>query len=56
MFLFMILALILLILLGLTVLFISVFGAGFIVIFGDVIVCIVLLGWIIKKMFFNKKK
>lgn len=56
MFLFMILTLILLILLGVSVLFISIFGAGFIVIFGDVIVCIFLIGWIIKKIFFNKKK
>lgn len=53
--LFTILALILLILLVVTVVVTSVIGAGAIIIFGDVIVCIFILGFIIKKLFFNKK-
>lgn len=56
MFLFMILALITLILLAFVILTIAVFGAGAIVIFGDIIVCILLIGWVIKKIFFNNKK
>lgn len=56
MFLFVILLIIALILLGFTVITISVFGAGAIIIFGDVIVCAFIIGWIIKKLFFNKKK
>lgn len=56
MFLFIILTLILLILLGFIVITLSVFGAGAIIIFGDIIICMVIIGWIIKKLFFNKKK
>ena len=56
MFLFMILLLIALILIVLTVVVLSVFGAGAIVLFGDVIVCVFIIGWIIKKLFFNKKR
>lgn len=55
MILFAILALILVILTVIVVAVTSVIGAGAIVIFGDVIVCIVLLGWIIKKLFFKRK-
>ena len=47
-----------LILIALIVLTIIVFAAGctaFIVVFGDVIVCIFILAWIIKKIFFKKK-
>ena len=55
MFLFMILLLVLLILLGFTALVISIFGAGAIIIFGDVIVCVLIIAWIIKKLFFKKK-
>ena len=51
MILFAILTLILIILLIVTVVVASVIGAGTIVVFGDVIVCIVLLGWLIKKLF-----
>lgn len=51
MILFAILALILIILLVVTVVVTSVIGAGTIVVFGDVIVCIVLLVWLIKKLF-----
>lgn len=53
MFLFMILALIIVILTVITVIFISTFGAGFILIFGDVIVCIIILVWLIKHIFFK---
>ena len=56
MILFTILALILLILLVVTVTILGVFGAGALIIFGDVIVCIVLLGWLIKKLFFKKRR
>lgn len=56
MFLFMICAIILLILLAFVAVTIGVFGAGAMIIFGDVIVCIFIVGWIIKKIFFNKKK
>ena len=56
MFLFMILLLISLILIGVVVAVLSVFGAGAILIFGDVIICVLLIGWIMKKIFFNKKK
>ena len=55
MILFTILALILLILLVVVVVITSVVGAGALIIFGDVIVCIFILGWIIYKLFFNKK-
>lgn len=52
MILFAILALILLILIGVVVLATSVVGAGAIIVFGDVIVCVFIIGWIIKKLFF----
>lgn len=52
--LFTILTLILIILLVVFVLATSVVGAGAIIIFGDVIVCVVLLGWLIKKLFLKK--
>lgn len=55
MILFTILTLILLILVILTVVITSVVGALGIVLFGDVIVCGLILGWIIKKRFFKKK-
>ena len=55
MILFTILLLILLILTVVTVLAISIGGSAFIVIFGDVIVCIFIIVWIIKKIFFKKK-
>ena len=51
MILFAILALILIILTVVFVLVTSVVGAGAVIIFGDVIVCIVLIGWLIKKLF-----
>lgn len=55
MILFAILALILIILTVVVVTVTSVIGAGAIIVFGDVIVCIIILGWLIKKLFFNKK-
>lgn len=55
MILFAILALILIILTVVVVAVTSVIGAGAIIVFGDVIVCIIILGWLIKKLFFNKK-
>ena len=56
MFLFMTLSLIVIILLVFLVLTISVFGAGAIIIFGDVIICIFIFGWIFKRIFFKKNK
>ena len=48
--LFTILALILLILIVVVVLATSVVGAGAIILFGDVIVCVFIIGWIIKNV------
>lgn len=56
MILFTIIMLILLILILFLVAIVSVFGAGAIIIFGDVIVCIVLLIWLTKLIFFRHKK
>lgn len=50
MFLIFLLLMIMLILIVLTVVVVSVGGAIGIVIFGDVIVCIVFIGWVIKKL------
>lgn len=55
MFLLTILLLILIILVAFTVLLISIGGSVFIIVFGDVIVCVFIIGWIIKKLI-NKKK
>ena len=30
-------------------------GVGFFIVFGDIIVCILIIVWIIKKLFFKKK-
>ena len=56
MFMFMILALILLLLIGATVVMVSAVGAVGIIIFGDVIVCGLIIALIIKKIFFKKKR
>lgn len=56
MFLFMILLLILIILIAFISFVVAIFGAGALIIFGDVIICILIIGWIIKKVFFNNKK
>lgn len=54
MFLFMILALILIILVVVTVVVISVIGAGTIIVFGDVILFIIIIGWLIYRIFLKK--
>lgn len=54
MFLILLLLMIMLILIVLTVVVVSVGGAIGIVLFGDVIVCIIIIGWVIKKLI--KKK
>lgn len=56
MILFTILALVLILLVTLTVVSISVIGATGIVLFGDVIVCIFIIGWIIKLLINRKRK
>lgn len=55
MILFLILSLILITLIALTIIVLAAGGTAFIVVFGDVIVCIFILAWIIKKIFFKKK-
>lgn len=50
-----ILSIIFLILAVFVVLTLCVGGAGFIIVFGDVIVCILFIAWIIKKIFRKKK-
>lgn len=55
MILFLILSLILIALIALTIIVLAAGGTAFIVVFGDVIVCIFILAWIIKKIFFKKK-
>lgn len=56
MFLFIVLLLIALILTVFVGITIALFGAGFIIVFGDVIVCILIIAFIIKKLFFKKDK
>lgn len=53
MILFTILLFIIILLMIATVIALSMFGAGALIIFGDVIVCIVLIVWLIKKLFFK---
>lgn len=55
MILFLILSLILIALIALTIVVLAAGGTAFIVVFGDVIVCIFILAWMIKKIFFKKK-
>lgn len=55
MILFLILSLIVLALTVITITVLAAGGATFIIVFGDVIVCIFLLIWIIKKLFFKQK-
>lgn len=55
MILFLILSLILIALIALTIIVLAAGGTAFIVVFGDVIVCIFILAWIIKKIFFKRK-
>ena len=56
MILFIILLLTLLTLMVFTILTVSAGGAVFIVLFGDVIVCILLIVWILKRLIGRKKK
>lgn len=56
MILFTILLLTLVVLTIITVVATSIVGAGAIVIFGDVIICALLLVWLIKRLFFKKRK
>ena len=55
MFLFLVLLITLVILILITAFVISIFGAGFIIIFGDVVVCVLIIAWIIKKIISKKK-
>lgn len=50
-----ILTLTLLLLIVIGVVFFSVFGAGVIIVFGDVILCGVIIIWLIKKLLKRKK-
>lgn len=54
MILFTLLAFVLLILIVVTVVAVSIGGAAFVIIFGDVIVCIAIMMWIIKKLIKRK--
>lgn len=56
MILFIILSLILLFLLAFTIIAVSAGGAIFIIVFGDVIVCIILIAYLIKKIFLKGNK
>ena len=56
MFLSIILSIITLILLVFVALVVCIGGAGFILIFGDVIICIALIVWIIRKLTKKKRK
>lgn len=56
MFLTVILALTLITLIVITVTAIVAGGAAFIIVFGDVILCVIILGWIIKRLFKHRKK
>ena len=51
-----IISLTLLILFMAVILSISILGASVLIVFGDVIVCVLVLGWIIKKLFFKKRE
>ena len=55
MILFLILLLILLILIAFIVFVVSVGGSIFIIVFGDVIVCIAIIGWLIWLLFKRKR-
>lgn len=55
MILFTLLTLTLLTLLGIAVAMVTLFGAGILIVFGDVFVFIFIAIWLIKKLFFKKK-
>lgn len=50
-----ILILILVTLLAIVIFAVSAGGVAFIIVFGDVIVCIMFIVWLLKKLFFRKK-
>lgn len=54
--LFLILLLITIILAIVTVVAVSIGGATFIILFGDVIVCVFIIVWIMKRLFRRKRK
>lgn len=54
MILFIILSLMIILLIAFLVLAISIGGAVSVILFGDVIVCIFIIGWILKRLFVNK--
>ena len=54
MILFLILLIMAIILTVTAVIMLSVGGAAFLIVFGDIIICALLIGWIIKKLFFRK--
>lgn len=56
MFLFTVLVITLFILIAVVATITGVVGAGAIIIFGDVIVCGILIVWLIKKLFFKRRK
>lgn len=53
--LFTVLFIIALILLMLGIAALAVGGTAFIVVFGDIIICVLLIVWLIKKLFFKKR-
>lgn len=55
MFLFIVLVLVVLILIALIIAAVVVGGVVGLLLFGDVIVCVAILIWVIKKFFFDKK-
>ena len=56
MLLFLILALMLIVLTVTVVIAVALGGSAFIIVFGDVIVCIFIIVWIIRRMFKRKRK
>lgn len=56
MILFTILTLTAIMLVLLAVAIVSIFGAGILIAFGDVILCVIIIGWLIKKLFSRKDK
>ncbi len=56
MILFMILALIVIFLLAFLILGVGIIGSGFLIVFGDVVVCVFIIVMIIKHIFCKKKK
>jgi hypothetical protein len=56
MFLFTVLVITLIILIAVIAAVTGVIGAGAIILFGDVIICGILIVWLIKKLFFKRRK